>query len=331
MEYVNALSRMVETPAWLAEHKKPDVFVDRAVFSEHDDAQSILWNYVSSRFEAYDPPPMPLGFYRDQIPKSFTQEQYDEAYERVRQYNRTIGTALRLRRQEEEAEKKGELAELLADRADGEVGDRVIKTAIQDLAGWSEGITEDRESWACALWHAAHNAAIASQDRRMSRYQEAAQRARAQGKPPPREPAYATASAAFHAFQKEVTDFLEQVERQPATEVTITGVQHHLTREEMDGFNEEGRVVQIEIALETPELETRTGGTKVPEQRLVVYRLEDGEKRWMGVVPRGNAGNIEPGRYQTHLKRRLRKKIKEGQSPYMNSLRGTLVPAKETR
>ena len=55
---------------------------------------------------------MPLEFYRDRLPQEFTQEQYDEAYERVRQYNRTIGTALRLRRQEEEAEKKGELAGL---------------------------------------------------------------------------------------------------------------------------------------------------------------------------------------------------------------------------
>jgi hypothetical protein len=75
MEYVNGLSRMVEPPAWLAEHKKPDVFVDRTVFSEHDDAQSVLWNYVSSRFEAYDPPPMPLEFYRDQVPDNFTPEQ----------------------------------------------------------------------------------------------------------------------------------------------------------------------------------------------------------------------------------------------------------------
>ena len=62
----------------------------------------------------------------------------------MRQYNHTIGTALRSRGAEEEAE-------LLAERADGEVGDRVLKTAIQDLAEWSEGITEDRESWACAL------------------------------------------------------------------------------------------------------------------------------------------------------------------------------------
>jgi hypothetical protein len=165
----------------------------------------------------------------------------------------------------------------------------------------------------------------------MSRYQEAAQRARAQGKLPPREPAYATASAAFHAFQKEITDLLEQVERQPATEVTITGVQHHLTQEEMDGFNGEGQVVQIEIALETPELETRTGEAKVPEQRLVVYRLkEDGERQWIGVVQRGNAGDAEPGRYQAHLKRRLRKKLKEGQSRYANSLHGTLAPAPVT-
>jgi hypothetical protein len=94
----------------------------------------------------------------------------------------------------------------------------------------------------------------------------------------------------------------------------------------MDEFNEEGGVVQIEIALETPELETRMGGAKVPEQRLVVYQVEDRERQWIGVVPRGEAGNVELRRYQAHLKRRLRHEPREGQSPYMNSLRGTLVP-----
>ena len=107
-----------------------------------------------------------------------------------------------------------------------------------------------------------------------------------------------------------LTSRLKQVERQPGTEVTIT---------------------QIEIALETPELDPDGRGQgKVPEQRLVVYQLEDGEKQWIGVVPRGDAGNVEPERYQAHLKRRLRQKPKEGQSPYMNSLRGKLIPAKET-
>lgn len=153
MEYVNAIrDRVGRELVWLDVHKDPDVFSRETVLSPSNDPVSQLWNHVTGQFRAWERAPQPPKHFQGMLPAEFTAEQFAEARQRVRTYNRSIARAIQTE------------------------DEKALVSAIQELEGWSEGINENRRTWAQAVWHAAHET----------------------------ERHGATASAAFHAFHPEL-------------------------------------------------------------------------------------------------------------------------------
>ena len=175
MDYVNAIrERVGRELVWLDVHKDPDVFSRETVLSPSNDPVSRLWNHVTGQFRAWERAPQPPKHFQGMLPAEFTAEQYAEARRRVRTYNRSIARAI---------------------QTDDE---KALVSAIQELEGWSEGVTENRRTWAQAVWHAAHET----------------------------ERLGATASAAFHAFRPELLAQLHKPQPRPMSEIVILGAQH---------------------------------------------------------------------------------------------------------
>jgi hypothetical protein len=152
------------------------------------------------------------------LPAEFTTEQYAEARHRVRTYNRSIARAI---------------------QTDDE---KALVSAIQELEGWSEGVTENRHTWAQAVWHAAHET----------------------------ERLGATASAAFHAFRPELLAQLHRPQPMPMSEIVILGAQHETNLGDRVVEYDHPRTVRLQVLLE--DYEDTYGRT---ERRLAAYELDD--------------------------------------------------------
>jgi hypothetical protein len=113
-------------------HKDPDVFSRETILSLSNDSVSRLWNHVTTQFRAWERAPQPPKHSQGMLPAEFSKEQYAEAWRRVRSYNRSIARAIQTE------------------------DEKALVSAIQALEGWSEGVTENRRTWAQAVWHAAH-------------------------------------------------------------------------------------------------------------------------------------------------------------------------------
>jgi hypothetical protein len=136
MDYVNAVrERVGRELVWLDVHKDPDLFVGRTELSPSDDAVSHLWNHVSRRFRSWERAPQPPQHFKDMLPAEFSQEQYAEARQQVRAYNRAIWRAV---------------------QTDDE---KAVVSAIENLRSGSDTYTdpEERHAMAQAVWHAAHD------------------------------------------------------------------------------------------------------------------------------------------------------------------------------
>ncbi|MDD3827097.1 MAG: hypothetical protein PHY79_14115 [Anaerolineae bacterium] len=135
MDYVNEVRKKVGRDlVWLDVHKDPDIFTRETRLSRSKDAVSHLWNHTTRQFRAWERAPQPPQHFKDMLPTDFTSEQYTEARERVRAYNRTIARAM---------------------QTDDE---KALVSAIQELEGWSATYTDpqERRVMAQAVWHAAH-------------------------------------------------------------------------------------------------------------------------------------------------------------------------------
>ena len=189
------------------------------------------------------------------LPAEFTPEQYAEARRRVRTYNRTIARAI---------------------QAEDE---KALVSAIQELEGWSEGITENRRTWAQSVWHAAHET----------------------------ERPGATASAAFHAFRPEMLAQLRAPKPRPMSEVVILGAQHEHNLGQRAVEYDQPRTVRIQVLLEDY---TDTYGRV--ERRLAAYELDDkGEhSQRIGYLPKD--APRQTGKYLATLQRPEGKRRLEG-------------------
>ena len=135
MDYVDEVRRKVGRElVWLDVHKDPDIFTRETRLSLSKDAVSHLWNHTTRQFRAWERAPQPPQHFKDMLPAEFTSEQYAQAREHVRAYNRTIARAM---------------------QTDDE---KALVSAIQELEGWSETYSDlqERRGMAQAVWHAAH-------------------------------------------------------------------------------------------------------------------------------------------------------------------------------
>jgi len=129
MDYVNAIREKVGRElVWLDVHKDPDVFSRETILSPSNDSVSRLWNHVTGQFRAWERAPQPPKHFQGMLPGEFTPEQYAEARRRVRSYNRTVARAI---------------------QADD---DKALVSAIQELDGWSESVTDPPGSGCVAMW-----------------------------------------------------------------------------------------------------------------------------------------------------------------------------------
>jgi hypothetical protein len=119
--------------------------------------------------------------------------------------------------------------------------EKALVSAIQELEGWSEGFAENRDTWAKAMWHAAH------QTERLG----------------------ATASAAFHAFRPELLAQLHMPMPRPMSEIFILGAQHETNLGERVVEYDQLRTVRIQVLLEN--YKDTIGRT---ERRLGAYELD---------------------------------------------------------
>jgi hypothetical protein len=180
------------------------------------------------------------------LPAEFSKEQYAEARRRVRTYNRSIARAIQTE------------------------DEKALVSAIQELEGWSEGISENRRTWAQAVWHAAHET----------------------------ERPGATASAAFHAFRPELLAQLHRPQPRPMSEIVILGAQHEMNLGERVVDYDQPRTVRIQVLLE--EYQDTYGRT---ERRLAAYELDDnGESsQRIGYLPKD--APRQTGKYLATLRR----------------------------
>jgi hypothetical protein len=254
MDYANAIrERVGRELVWLDVHKDPDIFSRETVLSPSNDPVSRLWNHVTGQFRAWERAPQPPKHFQGMLPAEFTAEQYAEARRRVRTYNRSIARAI---------------------QTDDE---KALVSAIQELEGWSEGVTENRGSWAQAVWHAAHET----------------------------ERLGATASAAFHAFRPELLAQLAAPQRRPMSEVVILGAQHNNNLGDRAIEYDQPRTVRLQVLLE--DYADTYGRT---ERRLAAYELDDrGEpSQRIGYLPKDaphRTGKYLATLYRPEGKRRL--------------------------
>ncbi|MFC2046125.1 hypothetical protein ACFLTC_01210, partial [Chloroflexota bacterium] len=236
-------------------HKNPDVFSWESVLSPSNDPVSRLWNHVTGQFRAWERAPQPPKHFQGMLPAEFTAEQYAEARQRVRSYNRSIARAI---------------------QTDDE---KALVSAIQELEGWSEGVAENRPTWAQAVWHAAHET----------------------------ERLGATASAAFHAFRPELLAQLHRPQPRPMSEIVILGAQHETNLGDRAVEYDQPRTVRLQVLLEN--YQDTYGRT---ERRLAAYELDRGgtPARRIGYLPKDAPRRI--GEYLATLHRPEGKRRLEG-------------------
>jgi hypothetical protein len=189
------------------------------------------------------------------LPAEFSKEQYAEARRRIRTYNRSIARAI---------------------QTDDE---KALVSAIQELEGWSEGIGENRHTWAQAVWHAAHET----------------------------ERLGATASATFHAFRPELLAQLHEPQPRPMSEIVILGAQHETNLGERVVEYDQPRTVRLQVLLEN--YHDTYGRT---ERRLAAYELDRAgtPARRIGYLPKDAPRRI--GEYLATLHRQEGKRRLEG-------------------
>ncbi len=263
MDYVNAIrERVGRELVWLDVHKDPEVFSRETVLSPSNDPVSRLWNHVTGQFRAWERAPQPPKHFQSMLPAEFTAEQYGEARRRVRTYNRSIARAI---------------------QTDDE---KALVSAIQELEGWSEGVTENRRTWAQAVWHAAHET----------------------------ERLGATASAAFHAFRPELLAQLHKPQPRPMSEIVILGAQHETNLGDRVVEYDQPRTVRLQVLLEN--YEDTYGRT---ERRLAAYELDRAgtPARRIGYLPKDAPRRI--GEYLATLHRPEGKRRLEGK---LSALKG---------
>jgi len=256
MTYVNAIrERVGRELVWLDVHKDPDIFTRETRLSPSNDPVSCLWNHVTGQFRAWERAPQPPKQFQGMLPAEFTPVQYAEARQRVRTYNRTIARAIQTE------------------------DEKALVSAIQELEGWSEGITENRRTWAQSVWYAAHET----------------------------ERPGATASATFHAFRPEMLTQLRAPKPRPMSEVVILGAQHEHNLGQRALDYDQPRTVRIQVLLEDY---TDTYGRV--ERRLAAYELDRAglPARRIGYLPKD--APRQTGKYLATLKRPEGKKRIEG-------------------
>jgi hypothetical protein len=256
MDYVNAIREQVGRElVWLDVHKDPDVFSRETVLSPGQDPVSRLWNHVTGQFRAWERAPQPPKHFQGMLPAEFTPQQYAAARPRGRPYNRAIARAIQTE------------------------DEKALVSAIQDLESWSEGITENRTTWAQAIWHAAHET----------------------------ERPGATASAAFHAFRPELLAQLKAPQPRPMSEVVILGAQHENNLGARVIEYDQPRTVRIQVLLE--DYVDTYGRT---ERRLAAYEVNDGDElsQRIGYLPKDAPRQI--GKYLATLQRLEGKRRIEG-------------------
>jgi hypothetical protein len=256
MDYVNAIrERVGRELVWLDVHKDADIFSRETVFSPSSDPVSQLWNHVTGQFRAWERAPQPPKHFQGMLPADFSKEQYAEARRQVRAYNSSIVRAI---------------------QTDDE---KVLVSAIQELEGWSEGVKENRHTWAQAVWHAAH------ETQRVG----------------------ATASAAFHAFRPELLAQLHTPQPRPMSEILILGAQHETNLGDQVVEYDQPRTVRLQVLLEN--YQDTYGRT---ERRLAAYELDDsGEpSQRIGFLPKDAPRRT--GRYLATLHRPRGKRRLEG-------------------
>jgi hypothetical protein len=240
---------------WLDVHKDPEVFSRETVLSPSTDPVSRLWNHVTGQFRAWERAPQPPRHFQTMLPAEFTPEQLAEARQRVRTYNRSIARAIQTE------------------------DEKALVSAIQELEGWSEGVTENRRTWAQAVWHAAHTSQRAG----------------------------ATASAAFHAFRPEMLAQLAAPQARPMSEIVILGAHHDNNLGDRAVEYDQPRTVGLQVLLE--DYEDTYGRT---ERRLAAYELDaDGKPSCrIGYLPKDAPRQI--GEYLATLHRPEGKRRLEG-------------------
>jgi hypothetical protein len=256
MEYVNAIrERVGRELVWLVVHKDPDVLSRETVLSPSSDPVSQLWNHVTRHFRAWERAPQPPKHFQGMLPAEFSKEQYAEARRRVRTYNRCIARAI---------------------QAEDE---KALVSAIQELEGWSEGVAENRCTWARAVWHAAHET----------------------------ERLGATASAAFHAFRPELLAQLHRPQPRPMSKIVILGAQHETNLGRRVVEYDQPRKVRLQVLLENY---TDTYGCT--ERRLAAYELDQDHlpTQRIGYLPKD--APRQTGSYLATLHREEGKKRIEG-------------------
>jgi hypothetical protein len=236
-------------------HKDPEVFSRETVLSPSNDPVSRLWNHVTGQFRAWERAAQPPKHFQGMLLAEFTDEQYAEARQRVRTYNRSIARAI---------------------QAEDE---KALVSALQQLEGWSEGITENRRTWAQAMWHAAHESQRAG----------------------------ATASAAFHAFRPEMLAQLAAPQPRPMSEIVILGAHHDNNLGDRAVQYDQPRTVRLQVLLE--DYQDTYGRT---ERRLAAYELAaSGEpSQRIGYLPKDAPRQI--GQYLATLHRPEGKRRLEG-------------------
>jgi hypothetical protein len=258
MEYVNAIrERVGRELVWLDVHKDPDVFTRETVLSPSKDPVSQLWNHVTGQFRAWERAPQPPKHFQGMLPAEFTAEQHAEARRRVRIYNRSIARAI---------------------QTDDE---KALVSAIQELEGWSECVTENRRTWAQAVWHAAHET----------------------------ERLGATASAAFHTFRPELLTQLHRPQPRPMSEIIILGAQHESNLGDRVAEYDQPRTVRLQVLLEN--YQDTYGRT---ERRLAAYELADNNQpvQRLGYLPKDaprRGGEYLATLHRPEGKRRLEGKL----------------------
>jgi hypothetical protein len=210
--------------------------------------------------------PQPPKHFQGMLPAEFTPEQLKEARQRVRTYNGAIARAM---------------------QADDE---KALVSAIQELESWSEGITEDRCTWAQAVWYAAHET----------------------------ERPGATASAAFHTFRPGMLAQLQAPQPRPMREIVILGAQHQDNLGGRATIYDQPQTVRLRVLLEDY---TDTYGRT--ERRLAAYELNDRGKpgQRLGYLPK-DAPRRE-GNYLATLYRQTNKRGERGR------IAGPVTPLKE--
>jgi hypothetical protein len=184
------------------------------------------------------------------LPAEFTPEQLREARHRVRAYNQAVARAMQ--------------------SPSEELRKRALIGAIQEMEAWSASVTEDRQTWAQAVWHAAHET-----DR-----------------------SGATASAAFHAFRPEMLAQLAAPQPRPMREIVILGAQHQENLGERVVAYDQPQTIRLQVLLE--DYQDTYGRT---ERRLAAYELDDrGEcSQRIGYLPKD--APRQTGKYLATLQR----------------------------